>query len=272
MMSKSKTYHRVLTIAGSDSGGGAGIQADLKTFAALGCYGMSVVTALTAQNTKGVTAIHAPPAAFIREQLEAVYSDIGADAVKIGMLYSGEVIEIVSEVLEKNRAKNIVFDPVTAAQSGDALTQGEVIATMKKHLLPLVTLLTPNLPEAALLLDREITSPEDMHQAARDLAAYGAGSVLLKGGHLKAGETTDVLFIGPESRFVTLEGKRIDTRNDHGTGCTLSSSVACFLAKGIPLEEACRSAKAYLQGAIEAGAEFEIGRGHGPVHHFFKHW
>ena len=271
-MMKAKKYHRVLTIAGSDSSGGAGIQADLKTFAAIGCYGMSVVTALTAQNTQGVSAIHAPSAAFVREQLEAVFGDMGADAVKIGMLYSGEVIEIVSEALKKHHPKNIVFDPVMAAQSGDALTRGEVIAAMKKHLLPLVTLLTPNLPEATLFLDREITTPEEMHQAARDLSAFGAASVLLKGGHLKTGEKTDVLYIGPEDRFVTLEGKRIDTRNDHGTGCTLSSAVAGFLAQGDSMEEACRSAKAFLQAAIEGGAEFKIGRGHGPVHHFFKYW
>jgi hydroxymethylpyrimidine/phosphomethylpyrimidine kinase len=271
-MMKAKKYHRVLTIASSDSSGGAGIQADLKTFAAIGCYGMSVVTALTAQNTHGVTAIHAPPAAFVREQLNAVLGDIGADAVKIGMLYSKDVIETVSEALKQYRAKNIVFDPVMAAQSGDALTQGKVVAAMKKHLLPLVTLLTPNLPEASRFLDREITTPEEMHQAARNLTDFGAGSVLLKGGHLKTGETTDVLFIGPEGRFVTLEGKRIDTRNDHGTGCTLSSAVACFLAKGDSLEEACRSAKAFLQAAVEAGAEFEIGGGHGPLHHFFKYW
>jgi hydroxymethylpyrimidine/phosphomethylpyrimidine kinase len=268
-----KRYHCVLTIAGSDSSGGAGIQADLKTIAAIGCYGTSVVTALTAQNTQGVMAVHAPPVSFVREQLEAVLGDIGADAVKIGMLYSKNVIETVSEALKKYRAKNIVFDPVMAAQSGNALSRGKVVAAMKKHLLPLVTLLTPNLPEAALFLDREITTPEEMHQGARDLTDFGVGSVLLKGGHLKARkESTDVLFIGPEDRFVTLEGKRIDTRNDHGTGCTLSSAVACFLAEGDPLEEACRSAKAFLQAAIEAGAEFEIGRGHGPVHHFFKYW
>jgi hydroxymethylpyrimidine/phosphomethylpyrimidine kinase len=271
-MMMSKSYHKVLSIAGSDSGGGAGIQADLKTFAALGCYGMSVVTVLTAQNTQGVTAIHAPPVEFVGEQLEAVLGDIGVDAVKIGMLYSGEVIETVSEVLKKHGTINIVLDPVMTAQSGDALSRGEVIAAMQKHLLPMVTLLTPNLPEAALFLDREITTPEDMRRAARDLTEFGAGSVFLKGGHLKTGEATDVLFIGPEDRFVTLEGKRIDTRNDHGTGCTLSSAVAGFLAKGDSLEEACRSAKAFLQAAIEAGAEFEIGRGRGPVHHFFKYW
>ncbi len=267
-----KKYHKVLTIAGSDSGGGAGIQADLKTFAALGCYGMSVITALTAQNTKGVTDIHAPPAPFVRAQLEAVFGDIGAHAVKIGMLYSGELIETIVEQLKKHRAENIVLDPVMLAQSGDTLIRSEAVETMKELLLPLVTVMTPNLPEAALLLNREVNNLEDMRQAARDLASYGKVSILLKGGHLKGGNTTDVLYIGPEDRFVVLEGERIKTRNNHGTGCTLSSAVASFLAKGYALEEACRSAKEYLQGAIRAGAEYEIGRGHGPVHHFFKHW
>ena len=267
-----KKYYRVLTIAGSDSGGGAGIQADLKTISALGCYGMSVITALTAQNTKGVTDIYAPPAGFIRAQLEAVFEDIGADAVKIGMLYSGELVETIVEQLKKHRAKNIVLDPVMAAQSGDTLIRSEAIETMKEHLLPLVTVLTPNLPEAALFLKREIDNPEEMRQAARDLAAFGTGSVLLKGGHLTGHEADDVLYIGPEDRFVMLQGKRVKTRNNHGTGCTLSSAVASFLAKGYALEEAARSAKQYLQGAIQAGAEYRIGRGHGPVHHFFEHW
>ena len=267
-----KKYHIVLTIAGSDSGGGAGIQADLKTFAALGCYGMSVITALTAQNTEGLTDIHVPPAPFIRAQLEAVFEDMGADAVKIGMLYSGELIETIGEQLKKYGAKNIVLDPVMSAQSGDSLTTSGALETMKSHLLPLVTVLTPNLPEAALILNREVNSPEEMRQAAQDLAAYGNGSVLLKGGHLSGHESNDVLFIGPENRFIPLQGKRVDTRNNHGTGCTLSSALASFLAKGFTLEEAARSAKQYLQDAIEAGSEYEIGRGHGPVHHFFKYW
>jgi hydroxymethylpyrimidine/phosphomethylpyrimidine kinase len=267
-----KKYHRVITIAGSDSGGGAGIQADLKTFAALGCYGMSVITALTAQNTKGVTAIHAVPAPFVRAQLEALFGDIGTEAVKIGMLHSGEMVETVAEQLKQHQAKNIVLDPVMAAQSGEALTSEEAIDAMKKHLLPLVTVLTPNLPEAALLLNREVNNLEDMRLAAHDLAAFGPGSVLLKGGHLKGDDTTDVLYIGPEDRSVVLQGERIKTRNNHGTGCTLSSAVASFLAKGFALEEASRSAKEYLIGAIRAGAEYEIGQGNGPPHHFFKHW
>jgi hydroxymethylpyrimidine/phosphomethylpyrimidine kinase len=267
-----KKYHRVITIAGSDSGGGAGIQADLKTFAALGCYGMSVITALTAQNTLGVTDIHAPPASFIRAQLEAVFGDIGADAIKIGMLYSGELIETIVEQLKKHGAENIVLDPVMAAQSGDTLIRSEAIDTMKEHLLPLVTVLTPNLPEAALFLNREINTLEEMQQAARDLAAYGSRSVLLKGGHLTGHDANDVLYIGPKDRVVMLQGERVKTRNNHGTGCTLSSAVASFLAKGYALEDAARAAKQYLQGAIQAGAEYKIGQGHGPVHHFFKHW
>jgi hydroxymethylpyrimidine/phosphomethylpyrimidine kinase len=201
-----------------------------------------------------------------------VFGDIGADAVKIGMLYSGELIETIVEQLKKHRAENIVLDPVMSAQSGDTLIRSEAVETMKEHLLPLVTVMTPNLPEAALLLNREVNNLEDMRQAARDLASYGKVSVLLKGGHLKGGNTTDVLYIGPEDRFVVLEGERIKTRNNHGTGCTLSSALASFLAKGFSLEEASRSAKEYLTGTLQAGAEYEIGQGNGPPHHFFKHW
>jgi len=262
----------VISIAGSDSGGGAGIQADLKTFAALGCYGMSVITVITAQNTKGVTAVHAVPTPFVRAQLEALFEDIGADAVKIGMLHSGEMVETVAEQLQKHQAKNIVLDPVMAAQSGEALTSEEAIDAMKKHLLPLVTVLTPNLPEAAFLLNREVNNLEDMQQAVHDLAAFGNGSVLLKGGHLKGNDTTDVLYIGPEDRSVLLEGERIRTRNNHGTGCTLSSAVASFLAIGFSLEEASKSAKKYTNETLRAGAEYEIGQGSGPLHHFFKYW
>ena len=261
-----------MTIAGSDSGGGAGIQADLKTFAALGCYGMSVITALTAQNTQGVMAVHPTPITFIRAQLEALFEDIGADAVKIGMLHSSKMVEIVAEQLKKYRAKNIVLDPVMTAQSGDALSGVDAFEAMKEHLLPLVTVLTPNLPEARLFLNREINNLEDMHQAARDLANLGTRSVLIKGGHLKAHDATDILYIGREDRFVVLQGDRIETRNNHGTGCTLSSAVASFLARGFSLEEASRSAKEYLMGSIRAGAEYEIGQGSGPPHHFFRHW
>ena len=268
-----KKYHRVLTIAGSDSGGGAGIQADLKTFSALGCYGMSVITALTAQNTIGVSAIHAVPPDFAAEQLEAVFNDIGADAVKIGMLYSAELIETVARQLEKHHAENVVLDPVMIAKSGDKLLMDEAIEAIKQYLMPIAAVTTPNLPEASTLLNHRISNLEDMREAAREIARYGSRSILIKGGHLDDDNNSiDLLFIGPEDRFIMLKGERITTRNTHGTGCTLSSAIASFLARGLPLEEAVRSAKEYITGALLAGTEYEIGKGHGPVHHFFKLW
>jgi len=190
-----KKYYKVLTIAGSDSGGGAGIQADLKTFAAIGCYGMSVITALTAQNTRGVTAIHALPPSFAIEQMTAVFTDIGADAVKIGMLYSTELIEAVTETLNKYRARNIVLDPVMVAQSGDNLLQDDAIQAIKDHLMPLADVVTPNLPEAEVLLGQKIESFEDMQQAARSLAQFGGRSILIKGGHLEESNSTDLLYL-----------------------------------------------------------------------------
>jgi len=267
-----KKYHKVLTIAGSDSSGGAGIQADLKTFSALGCYGMSAITALTAQNTKGVTAIHAVPPAFAEEQLEAVFGDIGADAIKIGMLYSAEMIETVARQLKKHHAKNIVLDPVMVTQNGDKLLKDEAIEAIKEYLMPLAMVLTPNLPEASVLLNRQVHNLRDMRQAAREIASCGSRCILLKGGHLDGDDCTDLLFISPEDRFVVLKGRRIDTRNNHGTGCTLSSAIASFLARGLPLDEAARSAKEYITGAIRAGAEYEIGNGHGPAHHHYRFW
>jgi len=269
----SKRYYRVLTIAGSDSGGGAGIQADLKTFSALGCYGMSVITSLTAQNTKEVTAIHAVPPSFVGEQMEAVFSDIGVDAVKIGMLYSAEMIETVTDQLKNHQAKNIVLDPVMVAKSGDRLVKDDkTIEAMKEHLMPLATVITPNLPEASTFLKRAIQSSDDMQHAARELARYGSRSVLIKGGHLDEEDSSDLLFISVEERFIVFKGERIDTRNNHGTGCTFSSAIASFLAKGLPLEESVKLAKEYITGALRAGADYEIGDGHGPVHHFYRTW
>ena len=269
-MQAKKHYHRVLTIAGSDSGGGAGIQADLKTISANRCYGMSVITALTAQNTLGVTAIHAVPVDFVAAQMDAVLSDIGADAVKIGMLFSPELIRTVADGLRRHGAKNIVLDPVMVAQSGDKLLQDEAVAAIKEHLIPLADLITPNLPEASVLLDREITSEADLSAAATDLAAMGAGNVLIKGGHLESENSDDCLYLGDEQRLVTLEGERVVTRNNHGTGCTLSSAIAAYLARGEDMETAVRLGKDYITGAIQAGAAYEIGRGNGPVHHFFR--
>ncbi|MBE9544487.1 MAG: bifunctional hydroxymethylpyrimidine kinase/phosphomethylpyrimidine kinase [Proteobacteria bacterium] len=267
-----REYHKVLTIAGSDSGGGAGIQADLKTFAAIGCYGMSVITALTAQNTRGVTAIHALPPSFAVEQMTAVFTDIGADAVKIGMLYSAELIEAVTETLYKYRARNIVLDPVMVAQSGDKLVQDDAIQAIKDHLMPVADVVTPNLPEAEVLLKQKIESLEDMQRAARSLAQFGGRSILIKGGHLVASKSTDLLYLTEEDRFVTLEAERVDSRNNHGTGCTLSSAIAAHIAKGDRIEDAVSKAKTYIQNAIRAGAEYKIGHGHGPVHHFFEFW
>ena len=267
-----KEYFRALTIAGSDSGGGAGIQADLKTFAANGCYGMSVITALTAQNTQGVTAIHALPPAFAVEQMKAVFADIGADAVKIGMLYSAELIEAVTETLLKYEARNIVLDPVMVAQSGDKLLQDDAIQAIKNHLMPVADVVTPNLPEAEILLGQKVENIADMQRAARSLAQFGGRSILIKGGHLDQNQSTDLLYLTEENRFIILETERINSRNNHGTGCTLSAAIAAHMSRGSSIEDAVSSAKTFIQKAIRAGAAYRIGQGHGPVHHFFEFW
>lgn len=267
-----KTYRRVLTIAGSDSGGGAGIQADLKTFSAIGCYGMSVITALTAQNTIGVTSIHAVPGVFVQQQMEAVFSDIGTDAVKIGMLFSVEIVEAVATQLKKHGIGNIVLDPVMVAQSGDKLLQDDAVEAIKTHLMPMADVVTPNLPEAAVLLNRKIRNAEDLIAAARDLAQFGGKSILIKGGHLENRQSTDWLYLIGEERLVVFKGDFIRTRNNHGTGCTLSSAIAAHLAKGLKIEAAVRAAKVYIGEAIRAGAGYKLGAGHGPVHHFFNLW
>ncbi len=267
-----RQYCKVLTIAGSDSGGGAGIQADLKTFAALGCYGMSVITALTAQNTRGVNGIHAVPPAFAVQQIEAVFTDIGADAVKIGMLYSTDLIEAVAEALKKQGARKIVLDPVMAAQSGDKLVQDDAIEAIKAHLMPLADVVTPNIPEASVLCGRQLKQWSDIESAAETLAQHGSRSILIKGGHGDQNKSTDLLFLARENRFVRLEADRIKTHNNHGTGCTLSSAIASYMAKGHDIEPAVQKAKAYMNQAIAAGAQYQIGHGHGPVHHFFQWW
>ncbi len=267
-----KSYRTALTIAGSDSSGGAGIQADIKTFSALGCYAMSVITALTAQNTTGVRGIHAVPPEFAAEQLDAVFTDIPPDSVKVGMLYSAELIETVARRLIKHKARNIVVDPVMAAQSGDRLLKEEAVEAVKTYLMPLASVVTPNVPEAGIMLNRKVQSISGMEEAARDLAEFGSGSILVKGGHLEGNESTDILFIPSRDRLVKIRRARVDTRNNHGTGCTLSSAIASFLAHGLPLEEAVVQAKDYLTSAIQAGATYEIGKGHGPVHHFHRLW
>jgi len=267
-----RTYHKVLTIAGSDSGGGAGIQADIKTFAALGCYGMSVITAITAQSTMGITAIHGVPQDVVQAQLEAVLSDMGADAVKIGMLYSSELVETIAGQLKKHHIGNIVLDPVMAAHDGVELLNDQTLKAIKELLMPMAAVVTPNLPEASVLSGREINGLKDMKLTARELAKYGSRSILIKGGHSRKTDCTDILFINSEDRFVTLTGPRIATRNLHGTGCTLSSAIAAFLSKGHPLEDAVRSAREYLVGAVQAGADYHIGNGDGPVHHCYRSW
>jgi hydroxymethylpyrimidine/phosphomethylpyrimidine kinase len=267
-----RVYRRVLTIAGSDSGGGAGIQADLKTFAALGCYGMSAITALTAQNTVGVSGIHPVPPDFAAAQIAAVLEDIGADAVKIGMLYSVELIRVVAEQLQKFNARNIVLDPVMVAQSGDRLLRDDAVGAITEYLMPLADVVTPNIPEAEVLVGRALRSVEDMRQAARDLGRFGSRSILVKGGHREEDDSSDLLYVCREDRFVTLTAERVSSRNTHGTGCTLSSAIAACLARGEALEDAVRRAKEYISHAIRAGAGYTIGRGHGPVHHFFQFW
>lgn len=261
-------YTRILTIAGSDSGGGAGIQADLKTFAAHGCYGLSVITALTAQNTVGVTAIHEVPPEFVAAQLDAVLTDIGVDAVKIGMLSTPAVIETVAEKLARYGTGNIVLDPVMVATSGDRLLRDDAIQVLRDRLLPMATVITPNIPEAEVLLDRKINSPAELQQAALDLLQLGAASALVKGGHFEASSSDDAL--ADPGGFTWIEGKRISTRNTHGTGCTLSSAIAAGLGLGLELEEAVRQAKTYITGAIEAGSRYTLGHGHGPVCHHFR--
>lgn len=260
-----------VTIAGSDSGGGAGIQADLKSFSANGVYGASVLTALTAQNTLGVTAIHDVPPDFIRAQMDAVYSDLKVNATKIGMLSRPEVIRAVTDGLDAHETGPVVFDPVMVAASGDPLVADEAVAVLIDVLVPKADLITPNLHEAARMLDGSIAQDEaEMSHQAERLKALGATAVLLKGGHGGGAESVDLLLTNKGETW--LRAPRHKTRNTHGTGCTLSSAIAAGLAKGAPLEEAVRLAKIYITDAIAAADSLQIGAGHGPVHHFFEFW
>ena len=265
-MTQDKHYPRVLSIAGSDSGGGAGIQADLKTFSALGCYGMTAITALTAQNTQGVRGIHGVPPEFLAAQIDAVVEDIGADAVKIGMLHAPEVVHVVAQAIRRHRLQHVVLDPVMVATSGDRLIAEETVAVLVQELFPLATVITPNLDEAELLLRHKIAGVAALEPAARELLALGAQNVLLKGGHLQGDEVVDLL-LQPDRDPVRLASPRIASRNVHGTGCTLSSAIAAHLATGHHLEEAVRLARAYILGAIAAGADVRTGHGHGPLNH-----
>ena len=261
-------YPRVLSIAGSDSGGGAGIQADLKTFAALGCFGMTAITAITAQNTTGVRAIHGLPPQMLRDQIDAVMEDMGAHAIKIGMLHSPEIVRTVAQAIERHALKNVVFDPVMVATSGAVLIDNQAVDVLVRELFPCVAVITPNLDEAGLLVGRKLTSAEDMAFAAQDLIGKGARAVLIKGGHLP-GETVIDLLMTQSGEKTWMQAPRIQSPNTHGTGCTLSSAIAAHLALGATLLDAVQLARDYVRGALQAGAEVKTGQGSGPLNHGF---
>lgn len=265
-------YKRVLTIAGSDPSGGAGIQADLKTMSACGCFGTSAITAVVDENTVGVYGVHPIPTAFVQGQIKSVLDDIGADAIKIGMLHSSELIRAVRETLSAYPIRNIVLDPVMVATSGDKLLQDDAIETLKNELIPKVRVITPNIPEAEILLGEKIYGQSDLLRVVKRLSCNGQVSVLLKAGHLTEEVLTDVFYNAETDEIVELRSNRIATRNTHGTGCTFSSAVASFMAHDLPLNDAVRQAKEYINQAIVCGASYEIGKGHGPVHHFFNFW
>lgn len=271
-----KTYPRVLTIAGSDSGGGAGIQADIKAISATGSYAASAITAITVQNTLGVSAVHNVPVEIIKGQISAVLSDIGADAVKIGMLSTAELVLAVKESLVEAGVTNIVLDPVMVATSGDRLIDENAVEVLARELAPYARVLTPNIPEAEILAGVKINSQDELPEVARMLsekisAAGGRKvSVLMKAGHLEDDELVDYFWNAEEEHIVELRSKRVLSKNTHGTGCTLSSAFASYLAQGFSLDEAAGKAKEYISAAIEHGAEYGIGHGHGPVDHFWK--
>jgi hydroxymethylpyrimidine/phosphomethylpyrimidine kinase len=262
-------YHRVLSIAGSDSGGGAGIQADLKTFAALGCFGMTAITALTAQNTLGVRSIHSVPPQMLRDQIDAVIEDIGAHAVKIGMLHAASTVTVVAEAIDRHALRKVVLDPVMVSTSGATLIETSAIEALVRELFPRADVVTPNLDEAALLAGRPLHSPKDMESAAWFLLERGARAVLLKGGHLP-GKTVSDLLLTSDGKKYWMRAPRIDSANTHGTGCTLSSAIAAHLALGAPLPEAVRYARAYVRHALRAGAPVRTGASGGPLDHGYS--
>ncbi|WP_300076915.1 bifunctional hydroxymethylpyrimidine kinase/phosphomethylpyrimidine kinase [Giesbergeria sp.] len=261
-------YVRILSIAGSDSGGGAGIQADLKTFSALGCYGMTAITAITAQNTQGVRAIHGVPPEMLRAQIAAVVEDIGVDAIKIGMLHSPEVVQVVADAIDHCQLAQVVLDPVMVATSGDRLMASETVQVLIEKLFPRVQVITPNLDEAALLLGQPIEGAQALASAAQALLGLGAPAVLLKGGHLAGDAVVDVL-AQADGHLQRWTSARIVTANSHGTGCTLSAALAVYLALGHALPEAVALARSYILGALAAGAAVHTGRGHGPLNHAY---
>jgi hydroxymethylpyrimidine/phosphomethylpyrimidine kinase len=259
-------YPRVLSIAGSDSGGGAGIQADLKTIAALGCYGMTAITALTAQNTTGVRAIHGVPPQMLADQIDAVVEDIGVDAVKIGMLHAPEIVRTVAAAIDRHRLQRVVLDPVMIATSGAVLIGEDAVSVLVRELFPKALVITPNLDEAALLVGRPLGNEADMEAAARQLLEMGARAVLVKGGHL-TGDIVSDLLLERDGDPCWMRGARIHSPNTHGTGCTLSSAIASHLALGAALPEAVQRAREYVRGALQAGANVRTGAGSGPLNH-----
>jgi hydroxymethylpyrimidine/phosphomethylpyrimidine kinase len=261
-----RRYARVLSIAGSDSGGGAGVQADLKTFSALGVFGASAITAITAQNTQGVCGIHGVPPEFLAAQIDAVVEDIGVDAVKIGMLHAPEVVRVVADAIRRHCLPHVVLDPVMVATSGDRLIAQETVGVLVRELFPLASVVTPNLDEAGLLLGRTLAAEDQLDAAATGLLDLGARAALLKGGHLPGERVVDVLAL-PGGGLHRLASPRIATHNGHGTGCTLSSAIAAHLALGHALPQAVELARAYILGAIAAGADVRTGHGHGPLNH-----
>jgi hydroxymethylpyrimidine/phosphomethylpyrimidine kinase len=262
-----KPIRKALTIAGSDSGAGAGIQADLKTFAALGVYGTSAVTAITAQNTIGVTRVLALDADLVAAQIDAVVDDIGAHALKTGMLANAEIIQMVAKKINEHRLKNLVVDPVMVATSGDLLIEKNAVTALQSHLIPLAATVTPNLPEAEELTGMKLRTPEDIEEAARRIVSSGAKTVIIKGGHRK-GPAVDVFYDG--KKFRALNAARIRTKNTHGTGCTFSAAITAYLARSEAIDRAVELAKNYVTEAIRKG--FTIGAGHSPVHHFHRLW
>ena len=267
MKNKSTKIRKAITIAGSDSGAGAGIQADLKTFAALGVYGTSAITAITAQNTVGVTQVLALSPKLVGAQIDAVIGDIGAHALKTGMLANAAIIDMVAKKIREHRVKNIVVDPVMVATSGDLLIQKNAVAALRSKLIPLAAVVTPNIPEAEELTGMKLRTPEDTREAARQIIKMGAKTVVIKGGHLK-GPAVDILYDG--KKFTTLNAPRIRTKNTHGTGCTFSAAIAAYRARGETVESAVVAAKKFITAAIKAS--FSIGAGHSPVHHFYRYW
>lgn len=269
MIERKYKYSVVLTIAGSDSGGGAGIQADLKTFSALGCFGISVITALTAQNTLGVTGIHSVPPVFVKAQMEAVLTDIRPDAIKIGMVHTPALVQTIANTLADYPEIPVVFDPVMIASSGHRLIEEETVVALVEKLFPIATLITPNLDEAALLAGMPITSVNEMHTAGERILGLGCRSLLLKGGHLTTAQLTSLLYVRSDEP-IAYTSEKIDTKNMHGSGCTLSSAIAAFLARGYALPQAVGQAQDYVHHAIVAGADVLTGAGHGPLNHFFN--